>query len=66
MFNSKTYFAQVPLEIVKKIVAAQIQTEAANEPAQAIDKETPIEALSEVEEQSIAQTFALAQEELLN
>jgi len=66
MFNSKTYFAQVPLEIVKKIVAAQIQTEAANEPAQAIDKETPIEAPSEVEEQSIAQNFVLAQEELLN
>jgi len=39
MFNSKTYFEQVPLEFVKHIVEEQVRMEPAGEAIEATDKE---------------------------
>ena len=60
MFNPKTHFAQVPLEVVKKIVEEQVRMELASEPDQAIDKETLSEVLLESEGRSIAPPVTLA------
>lgn len=60
MFNSKTHFEQVPLEIVNKIVEEQMLTEAAKEPNQEIDKEARSEVPREAEERSVALPVTLA------
>jgi hypothetical protein len=66
MFNSKTYFEQVPLEKIKKIVEEQKVTEAASEPNQGIGEEKLSDVFSEAEKQSIAQPHTSAQVESLN
>lgn len=66
MTKSKTYFAQVPLEVVKKIVEEQIQAEAASVPDQGIEEETQIEVFREMERPSMAQSLAPAEEETSN
>ncbi len=66
MNKSNTHFAQVPLEIVKKIVAEQIHAEMASAPDQGTEKETLMEILLETEMPSIAQSIARAEEESLN
>jgi hypothetical protein len=66
MFNSRTHFEQVPLEIIKKIVEDQRLAEAASEPSQEIDKEKLSEAFSEAEERSLTQPHTTAQVESLN
>jgi hypothetical protein len=55
MLNLKTHYEQVPLEIVRKIIAEQILTETVVEPYPGIDKEMLNEGLSEVEGQSVTQ-----------
>jgi flagellar hook-basal body complex protein FliE len=66
MFNTKTYFEQIPLEFVRKIVEEQIQTEAASEAFQGIDEEKLSDVFLEAEKQSIVQPPASAQVEPLN
>ncbi|MGB2624066.1 MAG: hypothetical protein WA857_05585 [Candidatus Acidiferrum sp.] len=66
MFNSKTHFTQVPLEVVKKIVEEQVRTEPAIEPNQGIDKATLSEVLSEAEGRSIALAVTFARGESSN
>lgn len=66
MFNSKTHFEQVPLEIVNKIVEEQMLTHAANEPNQEIDKEALSEVPREVEERSVGLPGAIARMKFSN
>ncbi|MGB6598860.1 MAG: hypothetical protein WBE70_17230, partial [Candidatus Acidiferrum sp.] len=66
MFNPKTHFAQVPLEVVKKIVEEQVRMEPASEPHQGINKETLSEVLLESEGRSIAPPVTLARVESSN
>ena len=54
MFDPKTHFEQVPLEIVKKMVKEQALTDATSEPDQGIEEETLSEVLLEMETRSIA------------
>jgi|HubBroStandDraft_3_1064219.scaffolds.fasta_scaffold231928_2 hypothetical protein len=61
MFNSKTYFEQVPLEFVKHIVEAQMRMEAAGETLEGIDKEVASEDLPEAEGRSLVQFRTVAQ-----
>jgi hypothetical protein len=63
MFNLKTHYPQVPLEIVRKIIEEQLRTEVTNARYPGIDKETLNEVLSEKEGQSIAETLRLAEGE---
>jgi hypothetical protein len=66
MFNPKTHFEQVPLEVVRKIVEEQILKEAATELHQGIKEETLNMALPEAEGQPITLLLKLAQVESLN
>jgi hypothetical protein len=66
MFDSRTHFAQVPLEVVKKIVEEQIQKETTSEAKQPIDDETLSEDVQEVAGGFIAQPPTLSQKESLN
>jgi hypothetical protein len=66
MFDPKTHFDQVPVEIVKKMVEEQALTDATSEPDQGIEEETLSEVLSEMKAQSIAMPLTLAQQESLN
>jgi hypothetical protein len=66
MFNSRTHFAQVPLQVVQKIVEEQIQEEAASEAKQPIEDETLNEDVQKVPGGFITQPLTLSQEELLN
>ncbi|MGC2528291.1 MAG: hypothetical protein WA639_11120 [Candidatus Acidiferrum sp.] len=66
MFNSKTHFMQVPLQVVRKIVEEQAGMEPASEPYQEIDKETLSEVLLETEAGSIAPSVPLARVEPSN
>jgi len=66
MFKSKTYFEQVPLEFVRRMVEEQIQEEATSETFPGVEKEMLSEVLSEAEGESILQTSKLAQVETLN
>jgi len=61
MFNSKTHFEQVPLEIVRKIVEEQIRRETANEQIQRTKKETVEEDILEAGGQSIPQALTFCQ-----
>jgi hypothetical protein len=66
MFNSRTHFAQVPLEVVQKIVEEQMQEEAtkgANEP---LDDETLSEGVQEAAGGFIAEPQTPSQKESLN
>ena len=63
MFNSKTHFEQVPLEVVKEIIEEQIRTEVADETIQGSDKEIQGDVLSEREGQTTARPLTLAQAE---
>jgi hypothetical protein len=60
MFNSKTYFDQVPLEFVKVIVEEQIRTETAGEAIKRIDKDASSETPPEAEGRSILQPRRVA------
>ncbi len=66
MFNLKTHFAQVPLEVVKKILEEQVRTEPAIEQNQGIDKKMLSEVLSEEEGRPIALPFTFARGESSN
>ena len=66
MFNSRTHFAQVPIEVVQKIVEEQMQEEATSEANQPFDDETPSEGDQEAAGGFIADPLKPAQEELLN
>ncbi len=66
MFNSRTHFAQVPLEVVQKIVEEQMREEASSEANQALDDEPLSEDVQEVAERFVAQPLRLSQEESLN
>ena len=65
MFNSTTYFEQVPLEFVKQILEEQIRTESADETIE-IDKEVPREDLREAEGRSILEHRTVARVRSLN
>ena len=56
MFNLKTHFAQVPLEIVQRIVDEQILKEATSQTDQPIEDETLSEDVQEVEGPFIGRT----------
>jgi hypothetical protein len=66
MFNSKTYFEQVPLEFVKHVVEEQIQVEATSETIEGLDTELLVEGLSEAEGRSSLEPSATAQAESVN
>jgi len=66
MPNSKTHFAQVPLEVVRKIVEEQTDVNSETESCQGIDKEMLSEVLLEAEVKSIAPLVALARAESSN
>jgi hypothetical protein len=66
MFNPKTHFEQVPLEIIKKIVEEQTLTEAANEPDQQNAEEKLSDGFLEVEKRSTTQPNTFAQVESSN
>jgi hypothetical protein len=66
MFNSRTHFEQVPLEIIKKIVEEQRLAEAASEPSQEIDKEKLSEVLFEAEKRSLTPPHTTARVRSLN
>jgi hypothetical protein len=66
MFNSKTYFEQVPLEIVKQIVEEQLQTETTNEAHQGIDEETRSEGPPQAEGPLSLELRTIAQVRSLN
>jgi hypothetical protein len=66
MFNLRTHFAQVPLEVVQKIVEEQIQKEAASEAKQPIDDETLNADAKEVAGGFIVPPLTLSQKESLN
>jgi hypothetical protein len=66
MFNSKTHFVQIPLEVVRKIVGEQAGTEPAAGPHQEIDKETLSEVLLETEAGTIAPPVTIARVEHSN
>jgi hypothetical protein len=66
MFNLRTHFAQVPLEVVQKIVEEQMQEEATSEANQALDDETQSEDVQEAAGGIIAEPLKLSQEESLN
>jgi hypothetical protein len=61
MFNLKTHYEQVPLEIVRKIMDEQLRAEATKAPYPGIDKEALNEVLSEEEAQCIAHAQALGE-----
>jgi HEPN domain-containing protein len=61
MFNLKTHYEQVPLEIVRKIMDEQLGAEATNARYPGIDQETLTEVLSEEKAQSIAQSLTLGE-----
>jgi hypothetical protein len=65
MFDSRTHFAQVPLEVVQKIVEEQIQKEAASGARQPIDDE-PLSDVQEVAGGFIVQPLTLSQKETPN
>jgi len=66
MFDSRTHFAQVPLEVVQKIVEEQIQKEATSEAKQPIDDETLSEEVQEVAGGFIVPPLTLSQKETPN
>ncbi|MGB2590918.1 MAG: hypothetical protein WBG02_00610 [Candidatus Acidiferrum sp.] len=66
MFNSKTYFEQVPLEFVKQIVEEQIRTGGADETMEEIDKEVPNEGPPEAERRFIPEPGTTAKMRSLN
>jgi hypothetical protein len=66
MFDSRTHFAQVPLEVVQKIVEEQIQKEATNEAKQPIDDDTLNEDVQAVTRGFIVQPLTLSQKETPN
>ena len=66
MFNSRTHFAQIPLEVVQKIVEEQIQKEATSEAKQPLDDETLSEDDQEAARGLIAEPLTPSQEESLN
>jgi len=66
MFKSKTYFEQVPLEIVKQIVEKQIKTEAAGKTAEGIDKEAPNEHRPQAEGRPILKRRTLVKARSIN
>lgn len=66
MFNPRTHFAQVPLEVVQKILEEQIQKEASSEAKQPLRDETASEDVQEAARGFIAHPLTLSQEELLN
>jgi hypothetical protein len=66
MFNSKTHFEQVPLEIIKEIVEKQTLMEAANEPDQQNAEEKLSDVFLEVEKRSTTQPHTSAQVESSN
>ncbi len=66
MFNLKTHFEQVSLEIVRTIVEEQAQKEATIEQQQGIKKEPLNKPLAEAGGQPITQPLTLAQAESLN
>jgi hypothetical protein len=61
MFNLKTHFEQVPLEIVRKIVGEQVLRETTAGRPQQIKKEKSNNALAEAEEQFIVLPLASGQ-----
>ncbi len=63
MFDSRTHFAQVPLEVVQKIVEEQIQKATTSEAKQPIDDETLSE---EVAGGFIVRPLTLSQKETPN
>ncbi len=66
MFNSKTYFEQVPLEFVKQILEGQIRTKETGETMEGIDKKKSRKELRGPETRSILRTRKVAQVESLN
>jgi hypothetical protein len=66
MFDSRTHFAQVPLEVVQKIVEEQIQKEATSEAKQPIDDETLNEEVQAVARGFIVQPLTLSKKETPN
>ena len=66
MFNSRTHFAQVPIEVVQKIVEEQMQEEATSEAKKPFDDETLSEGVQEAARGFIAEPLKPSQEELLN
>jgi hypothetical protein len=66
MFNSRTHFAQVPLEVVQKIVEEQMQEEANSEANQALDDETQSEDVQKAAGGFIADPPMQSQEGSLN
>jgi hypothetical protein len=62
MLKSKTYFDQVPLEAVRRIVEAQVQRQAATD--NEINKEPSEKAFAAVEEASTADISSFLAEEL--
>jgi hypothetical protein len=66
MFDSRTHFAQVPLEVVQKIVEEQIQKATTSEAKQPIDDETLSEDVQEVAGGFIVRPLTLSQKETPN
>ena len=63
MINFKTHFEQVPLEIVREIVEAQVLTETTTVQQRGTKKEKRNNARSEAQKQSIVLPLAFAQVE---
>ena len=66
MSNSRTHFAQVPLEVVQKIVEEQMQEEATSEANQPFDDETLSERVQEATGGFIAEPLMPSQKESVN
>jgi hypothetical protein len=66
MFNSKTYFEQVPLESVKQIIEEQIRTDVADETMEEIEKVTLNEGPPETEGRPILEPRTSAKVRSLN
>ena len=66
MFDSRTYFAQVPLEVVQKIVEEQMQLEGTSEAEQQLDQETLSESLCEKKQRITTPPLTLSQKETTN
>jgi len=66
MFNSRTHFAQVPLEVVQKIVEEQMQEEATREANQPLNDETLSAEVQEAAGGFIAEPQTPCQKESLN
>lgn len=66
MFNLRTHFAQVPLEVVQKIVEEQMQEEATREVKEPPDDDTLSEGVQEAAGGFMAEPQTPSQKESLN